>query len=369
MKAKKVLAILLTAAMVFALAACGSSGGEKKEEAAPEGEAEEATEETAEEEATGEAPAELSGDLVVYTSAPEADNNTLLDGFGALYPDLNIELIEGNQGEGIARLQAEAGNPTIDVTYTGINESDGQVYADLYEPYVSPKNAELPETMQSNGFYNYNLISLCCICVNKDLAKELGVEITGYESLTDPKMKGKFIFADPTESSSAWNNVSNIFADYGYDSDEAWDLLERLLANGMVFGSSGDCFNAVANGEYVAGITYEAGPLTLIQQGVDNIEVVYPVEGAGGFLFASAVVKDAPHMEAAKALVDWLTSLEGQQVQVDLGSTQRRIADGLDLSNSVVPEVDEIVPRDIDWLIENKEAMIEKWKELYNKYQ
>ena len=353
MKAKRFLSMLLALVMVFALAACGSSSGG----------GDDASDEGGEEAAAGD----LSGDLVIYTSAPEADNNTLLDGFGALYPDLNIELIEGNQGEGIARLQAEAGNPTIDVTYTGINESDGETYKDLYEPYVSPYNSELPESMQSNGFYNYNLISLCCICVNKDLADELGVEITGYESLTDPKLKGKFISGDPTESSAAWNNVSNIFADYGYDSDEAWDLLERLLANDMVFGSSGDCFNAVANGEYVAGITYEAGPLTLIQEGVDNIEVVYPAEGVSGFLFASAVVKDAPHMEAAKALVDWLTSLEGQQTQVDLGSTQRRIADGLDLSNSVVPEVDEIGTRDIPWLIENKEAMIEKWTELYTK--
>ncbi len=313
---------------------------------------------------------ELSGDLIIYTAAPEADNNSILEGFGELYPNINIEMIEGNQGEGIARIQAESGNPTIDVFYTGINDSDGETYKDLFEPYKSPKNEDLQESAQSNGFYNYNMISTCCIVVNKDLADELGVEIKGYEDLTDPKLNGKVIFADPTKSSSAWNNICNIFADYGYDSEESWDLIERLLANETVItDSSSACFNNVQSGEYVAGITYEGGPIDLLANGADNIEIVYPEEGTGGFLFAAAVVKDAPHMDNAKALVDWLTSFDGQQSQLDNGASQRRIAEGLDFSNSIVPELDvELVSRDMDWLIENKEAMLEKWTELYTKY-
>lgn len=353
MKKKKMMALVLSGLMVVSLAACGSSSG-----------SEEKTEDG------GDSGDSLSGDLIIYTAAPEADNNSILEGFGELYPDINIEMIEGNQGEGIARVQAEAGNPTIDVFYTGINESDGDVYADLFEEYVSPSNSDLAEAFQSNGFYNYNMISTCCICVNTELAEELGVEIKGYEDLTNPELAGKFIMADPTESSSAWNNVCNIFADYGYDSDEAWDLMERLLANDMVItDSSSACFNNIQAGEYVAGITYEGGPIDLLSSGATNIEIVYPEEGTGGFAFASAIVKDAPNMENAKVLVDWLTSLDGQQSQLDNGASQRRIAEGLDFSNSVVPELDvDLVTRDVDWLVENKEAMIEKWTELYTQY-
>jgi iron(III) transport system substrate-binding protein len=313
---------------------------------------------------------ELSGDLVIYSSAPEADNNSILDGFGSMYPDLNIEIIEGNQGEGIARLQAEADNPTVDVVYTGINNSDGDLYKDLFEAYVSPENENLEEQYQSNGFYNYNMISTCCICVNTDLEDELGIEIKGYEDLTDSALEGVFIMSDPTESSSAWNNVCNIFADYGYDSDESWDLIKRLLQNKMIItDSSSTCFNNVQAGEYVAGITYEGGPIELLGNGAENIRIVYPEEGTGGFLFASAVVKGAPHMDNAKALVDWLTSFDGQQSQIDNGSPQRHIATGLDFSDSIVPELDqELVARDVDWLIENKQAMLDKWTEYYTEY-
>lgn len=357
MKRRKLVALFMAVAMGAALVACGgsdSSSGSENE--AAEGES-----------GDGES---LSGDLVIYTSAPEADNNAILTAFGDLYPDVNIELIQGNQGEGIARIQAEADNPTIDVMYTGINDTDGDTYADLFEAYESESNSDNPEEFQSNGFYNYCMVSTCCICVNTDLADELGVEIKGYEDLTDPELEGKFIMSDPTASSSAWNNVCNLFTIYGNDSQEAWDLMEDLLANGMVVtDSSSACFNNVQAGEYVAGITYEGGPIDLLSNGADNIEIVYPEEGVSGSIFASAIVKDAPDMDNAKAFVDWMTSLEGQQAMLDNGSPQRRIADGIDFSTGVVPELDtELLGRDTEWLVENKDAMIEKWTELYTQY-
>lgn len=355
MKAKRVMAALLSGLMVLSLAACGnSSSGDSSDESASGGD-----------------EAELSGDLVVYSSAPEADNESLIEGFNELYPDVNIEIVQGNQGEGIARVQAEADNPTIDVFYTGINDTDGDAYKDLFEQYVSPNDTDNPEAYRSNGYYNYCMVSTVCICVNTELADELGVEIKGYNDLTDPKLAGKVVMSDPTESSSAWNNVCNLFTIYGNDADEAWTLLENLLKNDIVITSSSSvCFNDVQAGEYVAGITYEGGPIELLGNGAENIEIVYPEEGISGSIFASAIIKDAPNMENAKALVDWLTSKEGQQTKLDLGSPQRHCASDLDFSNSIVPELDqELLGRDSAWLVENKEAMIEKWTELYTQYQ
>lgn len=348
---KRVLAMLLSGLMVMSLAACGGSSSDSSDEG-------------------GEEAAGISGDLVVYSSAPEADNESLEEGFNEIYPDVNIEFVQGNQGEGIARVQAEADAPTIDVFYTGINDTDGDTYKDLFEEYVSPSNEDLEEQYQSNGYYNYNIVSTCCICVNRDLAAELGVEITGYESLTDPALKGKVIFSNPTASSAAWNNMCTIFANYGYDSDKSWDLVDRLLANGLIVtDSSSQCFNDVQTGEYVAGITYEGGPIDLLSNGATNIDIVYPIEGTGGSIFGSAIIKNAKNMDNAKALVDWLTSKEGQQTQLDMGSPQRKIADGLDFSATYIPTLDRpLVARDMEWLIANKEAMLEKWTELYSKY-
>ena len=156
----------------------------------------------------------------------------------------------------------------------------------------------------NNGFYNYDHLSSTVFCVNTELEASLGLEINGYADLMDPALKGKIVFSDPT-SSAAWNNLSNIFAVYGNDSDEAWKVIEGLLANDMVIaGSSSACFKSVQQGEYVVGLTYEDGASTLLKDGADNIKMVYPEEGSSAFAFAAAIVKNAPHMDAAKAMID-----------------------------------------------------------------
>ena len=184
-------------------------------------------------------------------------------------------------------------------------------------------------------------------------------------------ISGKIVFSDPTSSSAAWNNLSNIFAVYGNDSDEAWDVIEGLLANGMVVaGSSSACFKNVQAGEYVVGLTYEDGASTLLKNGAENIKMVYPSEGSSAFAFAAAIVKGAPHMDAAKAMIDYLQSAEGQSFRANYVGTVRFTNEDVVVEDSYLPDSSSIkwVNRDIDWLIANKSAMLEKWTALYNQY-
>ena len=230
----------------------------------------------------------------------------------------------------------------------------------------------MPEQYRSNnGFYNYDHLSSTVLCVNTDLEKELGIEINGYADLMNPALNGKIVFSDPTSSSAAWNNLSNIFAVYGNDSDEAWDVIEGLLANGMVVaGSSSACFKNVQAGEYVVGLTYEDGASTLLKNGAENIKMVYPSEGSSAFAFAAAIVKGAPHMDVAKAMIDYLQSAEGQSFRANYVGTVRFTNEDVVVEDSYLPDSSSIkwVNRDIDWLIANKSAMLEKWTALYNQY-
>lgn len=380
---KKIIALILALTLVFSLAACAAKADDAKTEQTTEDTAQETT--TQETEQTEQAEQaeqteqtqeketpELSGSLVICSSATDNDLAAIQEGFNSIYPDVEIEFVTCSAGEGIARVQAEAGNPTIDVFYSGLNQADGDKYADCFEQYVSTHDAEMPEQYQSNnGFYNYDHLSSVVFCVNTELEAELGLDIKGYADLLDPKLEGKIIFSDPTSSSAAWNNMSNIFAVYGNDSDEAWDVIEGLLANGMVVGSSSSsCFKDVQAGEYVVGLTYEDGASTLLKSGAENIKMVYPAEGSSAFAFAAAIVKDAPHMDAAKAMIEYLQSAEGQSFRANYVGTVRFTNENVVVENSYLPDSSEInwVTRDIDWLIENKTAMLEKWTALYNQY-
>lgn len=380
---KKIIALILALTLVFSFAACAAKADDAKTEQTTKDTAQETTTQETEqteqaeqveqtEQTQEEETPELSGSLVICSSATDNDLAAIQEGFNSIYPDVEIEFVTCSAGEGIARVQAEAGNPTIDVFYSGLNQADGDKYADCFEQYVSTHDAEMPEQYQSNnGFYNYDHLSSVVFCVNTELEAELGLDIKSYADLLDPKLEGKIIFSDPTSSSAAWNNMSNIFAVYGNDSDEAWDVIEGLLANGMVVGSSSSsCFKDVQAGEYVVGLTYEDGASTLLKSGAENIKMVYPAEGSSAFAFAAAIVKDAPHMDAAKAMIEYLQSAEGQSFRANYVGTVRFTNENVVVENSYLPDSSEInwVTRDIDWLIENKTAMLEKWTALYNQY-
>ena len=353
---KKILALVLALVMALSLAACGNSNTPATSGSAS---------------GSGDEPAALSGDLVLYCTMTENDINALLDCFAEVYPDINVEVVNGSAGELVTRLQGEASNPVGDLVWGGMADSDGMKNADVFESWVSAHDAENANGWTSpNGLYSMDHLSTVCFCVNTELEAELGLNIQSYEDLLDPKLEGKIIFSDPNSSSAAWNNVSNIMSVYGNDSEEAWTYIEGLMKNLVIAGSSSACFKSVQQGEYVVGLTYEDGASTLLKDGATNIKMVYPSEGSSAFAFAAAIVKNAPHMDAAKAMIEWLQSAEGQSYRANYVGTVRFTNENVVVEQSWLPESDTInwVTRDIDWLIANKTAMLDKWSELYSQY-
>lgn len=372
---KNLLKILGLGALAFGLIACSTQtkqSGESKtdmtnrtSEASSSNVGETASKEASKTEDLGNA-------LTLYCSMTDDDVDTVLEGFNKLYPDINVEVVNGSAGELFARLQAEAANPQGDVMLGGMNQADGDKYKDIFEQYTSVHEDELPDKYKTNnGFYNYDHLSSVVFCVNTDLEKELGIEIKDYKDLLDSKLEGKVVFSDPNESSAAWNNLCNIMAIYGNDSDEAWNMIEGLMKNKMVIqGSSSACFKNVADGEYVVGLTYEDGAATLLKSGASNVKLVYPASGSSNFAFGCAVVKGAPHMAAAKAMVDFLMSAESQTERGNALGTIRLTNKNANIDYKYIPKNEDVkwVDRDVQWMIDNKEKVLEHWNTLYTKY-
>lgn len=315
------------------------------------------------------AQANVGKSLVLYSSMTDNDLNNLVKIFGKKYPGLNIEIVNGSAGELTSRISAERNNPQGDVMWGGLSNSDGAIYTDLFEHWLSDYEHEVFDAYKSNnGFYNLDHLSTTVFCVNTDLEKELGIDIQGYEDLLNPKLKGKIVFSDPNSSSAAWNNLCNIMAVYGNDSDAAWAQMEGMLRNGMVISTSSSvAFKSVLTGEYVVGLTYEDGASTLLKSGATNIKMVYPKEGASASAFGVAIIKGAPHMEAAKALVNFLMSAEGQEELGTALGTLRFTNSTAKYDTPYLPAYDEVKwsDRDVNWLIANKEQVLKRWNDLY----
>ncbi len=311
---KRTVALVLAFLMVLALCACGQTAAPAATEAPAA-----ATEAPA---AATEAPAaatetpvaeDLGDTLVLYSPMTESDLDALITCFNEIYPDINVEVVSGSIGEITAKIAAEADNPQGDLVWGGLQDSDGEQYADLFEQWVSAYVEDnLPDYVSCNSCYSINHLSPVCFCVNKELEAELGLNIQSYEDLLDPALKGKVVLSDPNSSSAAWNNLCNIMAVYGFDSDAAWDYITKLMENLVVVEKSSLCFNSVNDGEYVVGLTYEDGAVKLLQNGSEAIDLRYPSNGTSASAFAAAVIKNAPHMAAAKAMVDFICSADGQ---------------------------------------------------------
>ena len=194
----------------------------------------------------------------------------------------------------------------------------------------------------------------------------LGIEIKGYADLLNPALDGKIILAAPDASSSGWRQLQTMLATMGdeFDDDKGWEFIEELMKLSYSSTSSKDIYNLVVNGEYVVGLTWESIVDALIKDGAP-VENVYMEEGNTAMASGGAIVKGAPNLEAAKAMMDLLASTEFHDLRAEKSSG--RSSNGL-ATLVGLPEESEInlIDLDFDYLTKNKDAMIDRWNTLWS---
>ena len=363
---KKIISLLLVLSMALCLVACGAKEPAPAATEAPQVEAPVETEAPA---PTEKAPEDYTGEVQLYSTMTEADLDALITCFNAVYPNIEVIVTNGSAGELTTRIDGEKGNPQGDLVWGGMADSDGDAYAEIFEAWVSEYDAEnMPGYTSPNGLYSMDHLSTVVFVVNEELEAELGLNITSYEDLLDPALKGKIATADPNSSSSAWNNLSNILSVYG-DTDEGWEYIKNLMPNLVILGSSSGVFKNTQAGEYVVGLTYEDGAVKLLQDGATNIRLQYPTNGTSASAFGTALIKNGPNPENAKIFIDFICSAEGQTALAAYqeGTLRYTNAGYVVPDNAWLTPSDEIVwvERDVPYLTENKGAILDKWNALW----
>lgn len=380
---KKVLALILALCMVLAMAACGNDAQtpEPTKAEVKTTEAAGTPAETPAEAPAEKAPEDYTGKLVIYS--PNSDTQvetTLTNGFMVKYPNIEVEFQKMGTGDVLSRIEAEKDNPIADINWGAVNYSYYYQHPDLWEAYVSPLDANLDEAYQNNtGYVTYgNLSGSGCFILNNDLLAELGVEVKGYADLLNPKLKGKIAMGDPTASSSAFAELTNMLLVMGkgetaaecYQSEEAWQYVKDFVANldGTIISSSSHVYKDVIAGEYAVGVSYEDPVVQAVIDNAENpdanISLVYPSEGAVWLPAGAAIVKNAPNMENAKLFIDYLIS---EEAQVALAATSIRgtITSIPQTCEGMLPMSEiKVVYEDQAAVVEQKDAMIEKWTEI-----
>lgn len=361
---KKTVAILLALVMALGcLAGCSSKTDETTKAPEPQTTQGAAGETTKAEET--EPVAEASGVLNIYTTVSDLQYNAIVGAFSEKYPNIEINYTQAGAGECKSRIQAEKDNPQADVMFGGLVYADTLSIADCFEMYVSANDANLPDEFKnSTGVLTYHDYQIPCLWVNDELEAEAGVTITSYADLLNPALKGQIISADPTASSSAWNQLQCILTDFGgWESDAAWDYIKQLIPNMVVQDSSSAVYKGVYNGEYTVGLTYEPACAQMLSEGAEGVHIVYPTEGVTSVAFGSAIIKGAKNLDNAKLFMDFLTSDECQIIYNECGARQANSS--LDVENEWLVDLSAITYNvaDTQALAENRETIQDMWRE------
>ena len=359
-KRKAMLLLALTAAVSLMLSACG---GGAEAPAAKESSGESETSADEERPYYVHDSAEITGKLNIYTTMEETQQEVLQELWNKYYPDCELEIQADSIGTLATKLRSDE-STDADVVIGGMFAADGDSYHDILQPYTAACDEEQGYHDES-GYYTFYDVQLMCLVVNPELRDELGIEIKGYEDLLQPELKGKIILAAPDSTSSGYRQLQTILATMGdsFDDEKGWDYIAKLIPQTFSTTSSKDVFNLVSTGEYVVGLSYESSVAALINDGAP-IECVYMEEGNTAMAGGAAIVKTAPNLAAAQAMMDLLSSAEFQdaRAQASAGRGSNTLCDLQGL-----PDEDGlgIVALDFDYLSAHKDDLIGRFTEMY----
>ena len=271
---KKLLALLLVAAMALGL--CSVASAEGIDQALIDA-------------------AKAEGELTVYGSCEEAYLNAACDKFQELY-GITVNRQRLSTGEVAAKIEEENGNPSADVWFGGTTDPYNESVAKgLLEPYEAVNASHLLGDMYRDkdgcwyGIYKGILGFMC----NTEELERLGLEEPkDWDDLLKPEYKGLIWMSNPNTAGTAKLVINTMVQMKGHD--EAMQYFVELDKNIAQYTKSGSGpSKKVGIGECVIGIGFLHDGITQILDGYDNISLVIPASGTSFEIGATAIFKGA----------------------------------------------------------------------------
>ncbi len=265
--------------------------------------------------ATGNAA--VDADLVVAYNSPEqwANWGAVLEEFTA-QTGIEAPSDPKNSGQTLAALEAEAAAPQADTAYYGIVFGIEAADKDLVATYQPPGFADIPaELKHPDGAWMTIHQGAIAFLVNTDELGDTPVPQC-WEDLASEEYAGMVGFLDPTQAAVGYSvaTAANLALGGTLDNfDPAIDYFAQLHDNGLILPAQ-TATAMVQQGEIPILIDADFNGYKLRNIDEAPVEVVIPCEGTIAIPYVMSLVKDAPHPEAGKALLDFVLSDEGQQL-------------------------------------------------------
>ena len=261
--------------------------------------------------------ARKEGKVSYYTAMDLSVAEPVAKAFEAKYPGIKVAVERTGSERLFNRIAQETASKIYKVDV--VNSADAAHFLPWKRqgwlaPFLTVEMAEnIPATLRDpDGMYVTQRTHLSAIAYNTSLVKPEDAP-KGFADLLDPKYSAKMVKAHPGYSGTIMTATQQLVQALG------WGYFEKLAKQRVLQVQSateppkkieaGERAIAVDGSDYLFWMAKERG---------SPIEVVHAVEGTPLITNPMAVFKAAPNPNAARLLVAWIMSAEGQQFIVDL---------------------------------------------------
>ncbi|HEY7047867.1 MAG TPA: ABC transporter substrate-binding protein [Jatrophihabitantaceae bacterium] len=262
------------------------------------------------------AAAAKEGSLTWYTTFAADDVASMTKAFNKVYPQVSVKTLRLSADKIPARVSTEqrGGKYNADVISGNSSYVAQLIQTGALQPYSPPDAAPLPAGLDMpTGYDTYTYVTTTALAYNPTVLRQDGLPIPHtLQDLTKPVYKGKFSI-DPGAVNIYDSTVKSIGA------DAAKKLFTDLGNNDPRFVESHtEAVTDVEAGEPpVAATAYGYKAASEKRKSPRNIDFVNPNPLPTGVDLLD-IAKNAPHPNAARLFVDWLSSQAGQQSVVDI---------------------------------------------------
>lgn len=250
------------------------------------------------------------GTVMIYTSIYPDIIELIKPALKKQFPDLEVQWFQAGTEKVMAKIAGEIEAKKIQADL--IMVADPSYYLTLKNQglllkYESPNRKDVQLNKDADGYWTGVRISNMIIAYNPD---KTPAPPKTWKDLLDPKWNGKISMPSPLLSGTAYVAAGELAAKYG------WKYFEDLKANGLkVEEGNAAIQNKLLRGEYAAAMILEENILKMAAKG-EPLKVVYPEDGTVVIPSPIAIFNTSKNQEAAKAVLDWFLSKEGQEVIV-----------------------------------------------------
>ncbi|WP_111638360.1 putative 2-aminoethylphosphonate ABC transporter substrate-binding protein [Marinomonas shanghaiensis] len=308
-------------------------------------------------------------ELTVYSAVEAEDLKKYAARFNQDHPDIKINWVRDSTGIVTAKLLAEKANPQADVVWglaaTSLMLLKNENMLESYKPknydQLSPKFKDTSENPVWTGMDAW----MAAICYNTVEAEKLGLpKPTSWQDLTNPVYQGHIVMPNPSSSGTGYLDVSSWLQLFG--EDKGWEYMDALHNNiGSYTHSGSKPCKLAASGETVIGISFAFRAAKSKKEGAP-LDIVFPTEGLGWDMEATAIIKGTDKLEAAKTLADWAASQKANEMYNEGYAVVAMpgIAQPVEYFPANAESL--MIENDFAWSAANRDAILTQWQQRYD---